>query len=244
MRIPRLYCADPLQPGTEAVLPESAHRHVMQVLRLRSGDQVILFNGDGHDCPGVLTRVDKRSARVQIESCQPVDKESALHIHLVQGISRRERMDLTIRKSVELGVGTITPLATERSVVNLAGERLQRRQQHWQSIIISACEQCGRSRLPVMTEPVALHDWVSRSRDGTRLILAPAVSTRLRQLKAPQAQRLTLMVGPEGGFTPDEYAQAERAGYSGINLGPRILRTETAAIAAVALLQAHWGDMG
>jgi 16S rRNA (uracil1498-N3)-methyltransferase len=226
------------------VLPETAHRHVMQVLRLRSGDRVILFNGDGHDCPGILTRVDKRGACVQIESCNAVDNESGLYIHLVQGISRRERMDLTIRKSVELGVSCITPLVTERSVVNLAGERLQRRQQHWLSIVTSACEQCGRSRLPVMNAPATLADGLPQVDDGARLILAPAHTTRLRQLPAPAAMRVTLMVGPEGGFTPDEYAQAEAAGYTGINLGPRILRTETAAIAGVAMLQAHWGDMG
>jgi 16S rRNA (uracil1498-N3)-methyltransferase len=244
MRIPRLYCPDHLQPGTEAVLPETAHRHVIQVLRLRAGDRVIVFNGDGNDCPGVLTRADKRSTRVQIESCHAVDNESGLHIHLVQGISRRERMDLTIRKGVELGVSCITPLVTERSVVNLAGERLQRRQQHWLSIVTSACEQCGRSRLPVMNAPATLANWLTQADDGARLILAPAQTTRIRQLPVPTTQRVTLMVGPEGGFTLDEYALAEAAGYTGINLGPRILRTETAAIASIAMLQAQWGDMG
>lgn len=242
MPLPRFYCPIPLPPGREVALPEAVARHAQSALRLRAGDGLILFNGDGAECTAILDRAGRES-RARILECRPVDRESALEVVLAQGVSSGERMDYTLQKAVELGVSSIQPLVTRRTVVRLDVERRQRRRAHWQGVVMSACEQCGRSRLPEVGEILEYPEWLGASRDMgvMKLILDPAGAQRLRDLPPPDRPVL-LLAGPEGGFEPAERDCALAAGFVPLRLGPRILRTETAAVAALAAMQALWGD--
>ncbi|MEJ2479802.1 MAG: 16S rRNA (uracil(1498)-N(3))-methyltransferase [Acidihalobacter sp.] len=244
MRIPRIYTGpDALNPGTEVELPGNAFRHTVQVLRLRPGAQLVLFNGDGHDYPAQLTNVERRRASAQVQERTPNGSESPLALHLVQAISKAEHMDITVQKAVELGVHAIQPVLSARGL-RLPPERLARKLEHWRAVAVSACEQCGRSRIPELHEPLKLDAWLQSSppADGLRLLLDPGATHGLDALPSPQAA-VELLIGPEGGFAPDEMEQAARAGLIGLNLGPRVLRTETAGIVATAMLQAQWGDL-
>lgn len=239
MRISRVFTDQPLLAGATVVLDQRAARYLAQVLRLRSGDEVTLFDGSGCDFAGVLTRCERKGCSVRVTDVVATEQTAALALHLGIGLSRGERMDLAIQKSVELGVTAMTPLVTARSVVELKGERLDRRVAHWRGVVISACEQSGRSRLPTLHPPRSLADWLDDHHDG--LMLYHQASRTLADLPPP-ADHLNLLIGPEGGLSGAERALASAHGFLDVRLGPRVLRTETAPLAALAAVQALWGD--
>lgn len=243
MRTPRIHLAAPLQPGRELALDERGRRYTSQVLRLRRGDPVVLFNGDGTDYAAVLLQCDRRNCRARVGEAVATESPAALEIDLAIGISRGERMDFAIQKAVELGVCAVTPLHTERSLVQLDGERLDKRLAHWRGVIVSACEQSGRSRLPDLAPPCPLDRWLAeREPQRPGLLLHHAASRSLAELPPP-GSGLDLLVGPEGGLSEDERQQAIQRGLAPVRLGPRVLRTETAPLAALAAIQVLWGDL-
>lgn len=242
MHVPRLYIPQTLTPGdTLTVSGQSAH-HVMHVLRLRAGTVIRVFDGNGHEHDATLQEIGRSDIRVKIGEAIDGAAEPALKITLAQGIARNDRMDLILQKAVELGISEIQPLWMQRSQSHLKGERLARRVQHWQGIIISACEQCGRATLPLLSEPLAYNDWVSAQAEGNlRLMLRPDSELTLKDLDTPKGP-VTLLVGPEGGMNTSEQQLASDNNFKGVRLGPRILRTETAALAALTGIQTLWGD--
>ncbi len=241
MRIPRIYTDTPLSVGTRLSLDAAAHTHIARVLRLKPGAPLVLFNGTGGEYAAILDEVSKRHAVAHLTNFHAHECESPLPLWLAQGISRGERMDYTVQKAVELGIKRILPLFTDRCGVQLSGERLEKRLQHWQAVAVSACEQCGRNRLPEITAPRTLTELLRDETSPVRLVLDPQANTTLRDLPAPSGPAL-LLIGPEGGLSNTEIAAARAAGFLGLRLGPRILRTETAAVAALAALQTLWGD--
>lgn len=240
-RIPRIYHPEPLQGLHELSLGDQATQHVAKVLRLGVGAQLVLFDGRGGQYQASILAVERREVRVRLLGFEAVEVESPLQITLAQGVSKGERMDFTIQKAVELGVSRIVPLDTERSVVNLKGERRDKKMTHWQGVIASACEQCGRNRLPELLPWQSLSQWLQRGPDGQGLLLDHRAATSLGNLD--ETRVLTLLIGPEGGLAPVEREQAYQAGYQGLRLGSRVLRTETAALTAIAALQARLGDL-
>ena len=243
MVTPRIYQNTTLFIGTEIQLDLWGVQHV-KALRLRKNESLVLFNGDNTEYLAEIIHINPKEIRVKLISQQLSSKESCLTIHLLQAISRGERMDYTIQKSTELGVHTITPIISERCEIKLAEERLQKRQQHWQQIAISACEQTGRTHVPVIHFPKSLSDAL-KSRQGLTIVLDPDEKQTLETLspyfeETPPA--ISILIGPEGGLTTTEIQYAKKQGFQGIRLGPRILRTETAAPAFLAALQARWGD--
>lgn len=242
MSSPRFFCDAKLGPGAQLDLPDSAAHHAQRVLRLKAGDKVTLFNGDGHDYACELLRVSKEGVSVKISGQTLIERESPLNVTLAQCISSGDRMDLTLQKSVELGIARIQPLAAERSVVKLSGERAEKRLQHWQNVVISACEQSGRAFVPEVLPPMPLLHWLAQQDDyALKLILNPFTECRLHDLAQPQGP-ICLLIGCEGGFAPGEVTAALHAGFTDVKLGPRILRTETAGLAALTALQTLWGD--
>lgn len=238
----RLYCDVALSPGAEIVLPEAAARHAVTVLRLQVGDTLKLFNGEGGEYSASLVVVNKREARARLTEFHPAECESPLDITLALGISVGERMDFSLQKATELGVTAIQPLATERSVVKLGGERADKRLAHWQHVVIAACEQCGRNRVPAVAQVQKFYAYLAAvDRDQRLLMLSPEAAMPLKT--ARRSVGVVLLVGAEGGFAPAEFQAAEAAGFEPVRLGPRILRTETAPVAALAVLQAMWGDL-
>jgi 16S rRNA (uracil1498-N3)-methyltransferase len=242
MRLTRCHVSLPLQVGETVPLPEDVAAHLTRVLRLREGDPCVLFNGDGQDYPARLVAVGKRSAHAVILSAQPVDNESPLAITLLQGLARGEKMDLILQKATELGVARIVPVESERSEVRLDSERAARRQLHWQQVVIAACEQSGRARVPEVA-PVQPIAQAAGQTAGIGLVLDPQAGRTLTSLATPLSA-CTLAIGPEGGWSPRDLDVLAAAGYLGVRLGPRILRTETAGLAAIAALQALAGDLG
>ena len=240
MRISRLYVNHPITTNQSVELDDDNGHYVRTVLRLKTGDAIILFNGNGGEYIGVLGEVSRKSVWVGIKSKSERSVESALHINLGLGISRGDRMDLTVQKAVELGVNRITPLMTERCVVQLKGDKQQQRLQHWQKIAQHAAEQSGRTVLPNLAEVVLLPNWVANE-SGLKVFLDPYADTSLVQLQ-PDDMTVTLLTGPEGGFSEKERIIAKAAGFIPVRLGSRILRTETASIAALAAVQMLWGD--
>ncbi|MEP6483468.1 MAG: 16S rRNA (uracil(1498)-N(3))-methyltransferase [Rudaea sp.] len=242
MRIPRIYTAQDLRPGDEILLPEQAGEHVARVLRLERGDPLILFNGDGNEYDAELSVLAKRSVGVVVMAARAIDREAALKITLAQSIARGEKMDWILQKATELGVAAIVPLMTERTEVKLDEERAERRILHWQSVIAGACQQSGRTRLPALSPPLRIDRWLgSLNDDALRLALLPDASTTLRQL--PTIDRgVIVVVGPEGGLSDQDIAMLRHMKFVGLRLGPRILRAETAGVAALAALQALFGD--
>ena len=242
MSNPRFYVPAPLSVATPVALPVAAAHHAVRVLRLQVDAPLTLFNGAGGEYAARIISISKSEVVVNIERHDAIERESPLAVTLVQALSSGERMDLTIQKAVELGVAQIVPVETERCVVRLQGERAVKRVQHWQQIVISACEQCGRNRLPVVSPILSIDAWLaSGGRDTQRWLLSPRAAQALRELPLP-TKPIELLVGPEGGFTDAEMAAAQRARYEGVRLGPRVLRTETAAPALLAAVQALWGD--
>lgn len=241
MSPPRFFLDQPLAPGARLALPAGPARHAARALRLGVGDPVTLFNGGGGEFAAHIERIVKDEVAVRIADFVDVERESRLQVLLAQGISSGERMDYTLQKAVELGVAAIQPIAARRSVVKLAGERADRRVQHWQGVVASACEQCGRNRVPRVAAPLTLAAWLGQPRTGRLLFLSPLAEARLADLPPP-AGTDCLVAGPEGGFEADEIAALNAAGATPVRLGPRVLRTETAAVAALAALQTLWGD--
>jgi len=237
---PRFYCDAALTPGAIVSLPERAVRHAI-ALRLKVGAAIRLFNGDGHESAAALVAVGKRGAVAAVHARHAVDRESPLEIHLAQGICAGDKMDLVLQKATELGVATIQPVATARSIVRLSSERRERRETHWQNVAIAACEQCGRNRIPTIRGSVEFVQFLEQHpRDGTRILLSPEGDRSVRELQ-PRAP-VVVLVGPEGGLAPVEHELAVAAGFIPIRLGPRILRTETAPLTALAALQTLYGD--
>lgn len=240
MRLARIHHGGALVSGEEVTLDERASRHLSKVLRLGAGDPCILFNGTGGESVATLIHPDPQAARARVADHDPVDRESPLHVTLAQGISRGERMDYTLQKSVELGVAAIQPLFAERTQVKLTGERLDKRMAHWRGVILSACEQSGRTRVPPLHPARSLDDWLAQPRSGTGLLLDQRAQTGLGRLDL--SGPLTLLIGPEGGLSEAERRRARECGFNGVRMGPRVLRTETASLAALSTLQALHGD--
>ena len=245
MRDIRLHVDTVLAVGAEIALPAEAARHAASVLRLRAGATVWLFDGRGGEYRAELVRVARGEVRARVEEHRPVARESPLPLTLVQGVSRGERMDLAIQKSVELGVGHVQPVLCARSVVRLDAGRAARRTAHWQSVATAACEQSGRDRVPRVAPPLDFEDWLAAApAAGLRLTLSPAAGRVLDDLPAPGTDGAILVVGPEGGLAPPESRALAAAGFLPLRLGPRVLRTETAAMAAITALQLRFGDLG
>lgn len=245
MRIPRLFHFEALTSGTQIILGRDTARHVLAVLRLKPGAPLILFDGSGAEFGAHLESVTGKNVSVTVGNARHPAVESPLHLSLAQGISRGERMDYTVQKAVELGVAEIIPVLTERSVVRLDADSAERKRAHWQSVAQSACEQSGRVRVPTVHAPLALTDFLHQSHaGGWRLLLDPAAKTSLAHIPPPPNPAAVLLVGPEGGLSEAEREQALSLGFQGIRLGPRVLRTETAALVALSLMQQRWGDLG
>lgn len=238
----RLYCANALSVGAEVLLDPIASRHLREALRATPGDSITLFDGNGGEFAGTVHAVTREGVVVAVARHLPVERESPLAITLAQGISRGERMDLTIQKAVELGVHTIVPLTTERSTVRLDDDRAQKREIHWRGIVRHAAEQSGRTRLPVLDPVTGVAAWAAALTSTCRLLLDPSADTSLGRI--PLASDICLAVGPEGGFSPGERVLLASCGFRGARLGPRILRTETAALVALSILQDRAGDLG
>ncbi len=245
VRIPRIYQPEPLATGQVIELQGQAAVHLHKVLRLREGDALRLFNGEGGEFDARVQAVGRRSVRIELLAFEPREVESPLVLRLAQGVSRGERMDYTVQKAVELGVAHIQPLVTTRTVVNLDGERRQKRRAHWQGVAVAACEQSGRNRLPEVAPVTGFETWLAgqAAAPGLRLVLHHRATRSLADLPPPSGP-ITLLIGPEGGLAPAEIEAAEGAGFQPLRLGPRVLRTETAAVAALAVLQWLWGDFG
>lgn len=242
----RFFYPDKLGSGADVHLPPEAAHHAARVLRLAVGEPVVLFNGRGGEFEAHITRLDRGEVWVKTGVYHDRGRESPLDIVLGQGLSSGDRMDLTLQKAVELGVGAIQPLATERSIVKLSGERARRRAEHWQNLVIAACEQCGRNQVPTVAELLRFDEWLAAmgprpAADELRLLMSPDAQQSLKSLPSPP-RRIVMLAGPEGGLSPQEAALAQTFGFMPVRLGPRVLRTETAALAALAAMQALWGD--
>lgn len=242
MRLTRTHVELPLATGATLALPEPAFAHLVRVLRLGEGDACVLFNGDGHDYHARLQTVSKRGAEVMIEQRTAVARESRLRVHLAQAIARGEKMDWILQKCTELGVAGITPVFTERTEVRLDGERGDKRMAHWRGVLASACEQSGRACLPHLEEPQSLAAYAANTACEHRLLLDPEAARTLDQLALQPDSAVTVVIGPEGGLSERDLATLESAGFIGVRIGPRILRTETAGMAVIAALQALYGD--
>ena len=245
MRLTRVYVDAVLAPGARVVLAGSAASHVTRVLRLRPGDALTLFNGQGGEHAGSIEKSQAGSVTVVIGAPCASERESPLSLTLAQGVSRGERMDLVVQKATELGVSALVPVLTERSVVRLDPQQAARKVAHWRAIAIAACEQSGRNRVPAVATPLALREFTGLARSagaGARVLLSPEAALRLDDVPPP-ITAITVLIGPEGGLTDSEEDLARSAGFTPVRLGPRVLRTETAAIAALTLLQRKFGDL-
>ncbi len=241
MRVSRIHTDQPLASGQTIVLGEQPSHYLSRVLRLPVGAAVTLFNGDGNDYSTTISAIDKRNVTVSVQEATAVHRESPLAIHLGIAISKGERMDFVMQKATELGVATITPLLSERVEVRLSGERAEKRRQHWHGVIVSACEQCGRARLPQLDAATPLSEWIGNVETERKFVLHHRSAQSLDAGKKPAT--VALLIGPEGGLSAPEIAAAERAGFDALTLGPRVLRTETAPLTALSILQYQWGDL-
>lgn len=240
VRLHRLHTESRLDPGEEIKLEKSQSHYLGRVLRALPGQPVVLFNGDGHDYAGEITGVSKQGVTVAVTSRLPATREPALEVTVVQAVSRGERMDHTLQKCTELGAGRFQPLLSERVEVRLKPDRLTKRLEHWRAVVISACEQSGRAVVPEVLEPLGIDDWLDQSHGGMRIVLDPAARQSLTALEI--VSPLELVLGPEGGFSDAERALLRSHGVVPAALGPRILRTETAGPAALAVVQSMAGD--
>lgn len=243
MRIPRIYHPEPLNANQFVALTDDAANHVGRVLRMGPDQLVQLFDGSNQVFEARITHADKKSVQVQVLSATEDDRESPLHLHLGQVMSRGEKMEFTIQKSIELGVNVITPLFSERCGVKLDAERLNKKIQQWQKIAIAACEQCGRNRVPEIRPAMDLADWCAEPEAGLKLNLHPRASQSINTLPLP-VERVRLLIGPEGGLSREEIAMTAQHQFTDILLGPRVLRTETTALTAITALQVRFGDLG
>jgi 16S rRNA (uracil1498-N3)-methyltransferase len=241
MNQPRFYCREALSPGAHIDLPEPVARHAVRVLRLPPGAAVVLFDGRGGEYDARIERIERDRVVAALGAWRDVERESGLKVTLVQAVQAGEKMDYTVQKAVELGVSHIVPVDSRRSVIRLSGERAARRVAHWQGVAASACEQCGRNEVPQLAPLERLESWLARPADGVlRLILAPDAEQALVDL--PPVASVQMLIGAEGGLDPQEIVAAQQVGFKAVRMGPRILRTETAGLAALAAMQALWGD--
>ena len=240
--LPRFHCPTALVPEQVLNLPSGTARHV-QVLRLQPNDEITLFNGQGGEYKAVITHMGRSDVSVRVGEHNQVERELSVRVTLWSGITANERMDWLLEKATELGASALLPITAERSVLKLKGDRADKKWAHWQGIAVASSEQCGRNRVPVVKPLLSLRDWLDEAAaaGGTRLLLAPDGPAVLRELQRP-AGMVTVLAGPEGGFTSSEAADAQRFGFQPLRLGPRVLRTETAAVALLAAMQALWGD--
>ena len=238
MRLSRFFIDAPLSLGQHE-LPETQAHYIGRVLRHAVGDAVQLFDGSGQEFLGELIEVGKKTVRVELREQFAGQAESSLHVHLGQGLSRGERMDWAIQKATELGASEITPIVSERCEVRLKDERADKRLAHWRQVAISACEQCGRSVLPVIHSPMLLADWLKQTSADLKLVLHPVAEPLTSHVRP---ETLAFLIGPEGGLSDAEVEQAKAAGFHAARLGPRVLRTETAPVVALAVAQQLWGD--
>ncbi|PHM33505.1 16S rRNA (uracil(1498)-N(3))-methyltransferase [Xenorhabdus innexi] len=243
MRIPRIYHPAPLTVGTEIHLSDDAANHVGRVLRMSNGQQLQLFDGTNQVFNAEITEASKKAVKVYIHQGELSDHESPLDLHLGQVMSRGEKMEFTIQKSVELGVNTITPLLSERCGVKLDAERLEKKRQQWRKIAISACEQCGRNQIPEIRPIMSLEAWCAESDNSLKLNLHPRASQSINTLPLP-VEKIRLLIGPEGGLSAEEIEMTANHQFTDILLGPRVLRTETTALTAITALQVRFGDLG
>ena len=243
-RTPRLFVHSPLATGQTLVLEGEAAAHLGRVLRARAGEPVTLFDGSGPEFEGEVKAAGRRDVELSVGARREADRESRLELVLLQGVCRNERMDWVVRKATELGVSAIRPVLTARSVVKIDPARTAARIEHWRAIAISACEQCGRNLLPDILPPLAVAPALAAHAGATGVLLDPEAKGGPDSVQHARSRPLCLLVGPEGGLDERERAAARKAGYAGIRLGPRILRTETAALTGLTLLQAKFGDLG
>ena len=243
MRLTRSFVERPLRVGDELPLPDDVAAHLLRVLRLQTGDACVLFNGDGHDYDARIVSIGKRDVSARIVDVRRIDNESPLRITLLQGMARGEKMDWVLQKATELGVARILPVSSERSEVKLDAQRADKRLAHWREVVIAACEQSGRAHLPEVAAPQPLPA-AAAMRDGRGFILDPFAGASLSRLPDATLQACTIAIGPEGGWSPRDREQLVAAGFEGLRLGPRVLRTETAGLAAIAALQGRFGDLG
>jgi 16S rRNA (uracil1498-N3)-methyltransferase len=242
MTVPRFYHSGELVSHRETFLDEAAAHHAARVLRLKEDDAVVLFNGKGGEYPARIAGIGKTKVTLLTGEWQDIERESPLQIILAQGVSSAEKMDYTVQKAVELGVTAIQPLTSQRSAARLDAARARKRIEHWRKVVIAACEQCGRNRIPQIAEMVSLKKFLGNAESNSlRLVLSPEGGLFFRQLKYKGGE-IILLVGAEGGFAPEEEQDARAAGFTLVALGRRVLRTETAGIAALAAMQTLWGD--
>lgn len=239
----RIFQSIALQENSIVQLDEAATHHVARVMRAKVGDELVIFNGQGGEYDAVIEKIDKKIVTVKIKKFIAKNTESPLELYLAQGISRGEKMDYTIQKAVELGVKKIIPLFTERCNIKLDDERKEKRIQHWRSIVVGACEQSGRNIVPEILTPQSLNTWLKNVDADWKFVLAPHADRKLSEINFEKHSRIVLLIGPEGGLSDSEIQQAVQSGFMPLNLGPRILRTETAAVAAISVLQCVAGDM-
>lgn len=243
MRLTRVFVDAPLAPGARVVLPENAGAHLVRVLRLREGEACVLFNGDGRDYDARLLAANKRGVEAEVLDARAIDNESPLRIVLLQGIARGEKMDLILQKATELGVAAFVPVFADRTEVRLDGERLDKRMAHWRSVVTSACEQSGRARIPELAPARGLAEAAAGlAADALKLTLDPQGEHRFDTLATTQTD-IVVAIGPEGGWSEKDRIALRENGFAGLRLGPRVLRTETAGLAAIAALQARFGDL-
>jgi 16S rRNA (uracil1498-N3)-methyltransferase len=241
MNQPRFYCREALSPGAHIDLPEPVARHAVRVLRLPPGAAVVLFDGRGGEYDARIERIERDRVVAALGAWRDIERESGLAVTLIQAVQAGEKMDYTVQKAVELGVSHIVPVDSRRSVTRLAGERAARRVAHWQGVAAAACEQCGRNQVPQLAPLEKLENWLARPASGVlRLILAPDAEQALVDL--PPVTNVQMLIGAEGGLDPQEIVAAKQVGFKAVRMGPRILRTETAGLAALAAMQALWGD--
>jgi 16S rRNA (uracil1498-N3)-methyltransferase len=245
MHLTRVHVEGPLVSGKRVKLEGNAASHITRVLRLRVGATLTLFDGAGGEYQGSIDKAHGGEVIVAVGAHCAIERESPLTLTLAQGVSRGERMDLVVQKATELGVSHLVPVLTERSVVRLTAQQSDRKLNHWRAIVVGACEQCGRNRLPSVAAPLTLREFLkgdAGAAPGARLLLSPAGTATLRDVPRPSTA-VTVLIGPEGGLTDEEQQASVAAGFTALRLGPRVLRTETAAIAALALLQREFGDL-
>jgi len=238
----RIYQNQNLAVNLSLQLDEQASHYLSRVLRAAVGDEVVLFNGQRGEYQAIIQQINKKHVQVAIQAFNPREAESPINITLAQGLARGEKMDFIVQKTVELGVNHIVPLLTERCNVKLEGTREEKRVQHWQSVAISACEQSGRNKIPTVQSPISLREWLPQAQADKRFVLSPHAAEKMPTEKLPAGTHIILLIGPEGGLSDAEVNTAIAQGFSPLNLGPRVLRTETAPLAAIAMLQTRYGD--
>lgn len=240
MRVPRLYTSQPLRANSEVLLVDDAAHYIGKVLRLRPEDYLKLFNGNDGEYSAHIVAIDKKTVTAVLEERLESSADPSLIIHLGLGLSRGERMDYAIQKATEAGVTSITPLLTERCEVKLKGDRIDNRMSHWERVAISASEQSGRCTVPTIAIPLAFSDWVPAPRSGASFVLDHRGENGFSALEKPES--ITFLIGPEGGLSEDEVKLAQDNNFSGLRIGPRVLRTETAPVVAISIAQHLWGD--